>query len=173
MVGDRDYPAVVFHLYQYRVQRHGGRITLMRASTTIERVRARTRFRLIKLRTLPATWAGRQLRIPMNPPLPPFTAETAAQKARLAEDAWNTRDPARVALAYTSDSRWRDRVEFPQGRDAFEAFLTRKWQRELDYRLITEIWSFRENRIAVLPSLSVTRQWSVVPQLTGSSTSTA
>ena len=84
-----------------------------------------------------------------RPPLPPFTADTAAQKARLAEDAWNTRDPARVALAYTTDSRWRNRAEFLQGREAIEAFLTRKWNRELDYRLIKEVWAFRENRIAV------------------------
>ena len=84
-----------------------------------------------------------------RPPLPPFTAETAAQKARMAEDAWNTRDPERVALAYTSDSRWRNRAEFLQGRGAIVAFLTRKWQRELDYRLIKEVWAFRENRIAV------------------------
>jgi nuclear transport factor 2 (NTF2) superfamily protein len=85
----------------------------------------------------------------MNPPLPPFTVETAAEKARRAEDAWNTRDPARVVLAYTSDSRWRNRAEFLEGRDAIKAFLTRKWQRELDYRLIKEVWAFRENRIAV------------------------
>jgi nuclear transport factor 2 (NTF2) superfamily protein len=84
-----------------------------------------------------------------RPPLPPFTAETAAQKARLAEDAWNSRDAARVALAYTEDSRWRNRAEFLQGRPAITAFLTRKWQRELDYRLIKEVWAFRENRIAV------------------------
>ena len=84
-----------------------------------------------------------------RPPLPPFTAETAAQKARLAEDAWNTRDPARVALAYTADSRWRNRAEFLQGRDAIEGFLRRKWNRELDYRLIKEVWAFHENRIAV------------------------
>ena len=84
-----------------------------------------------------------------RPPLPPFTSETAAQKVRLAEDAWNSRDPARVALAYTADSRWRNRAEFLQGREAIEAFLTRKWQRELDYRLIKEIWAFREDRIAV------------------------
>src|SRR5438093_11747712 len=84
-----------------------------------------------------------------RPPLPPFTDETAAQKARMAEDAWNTRDPARVALAYTTDSRWRNRVEFMQGREAIEAFLKRKWNRELDYRLIKEVWAFRENRIAV------------------------
>ena len=84
-----------------------------------------------------------------RPPLPPFTAETAAQKARMAEDAWNSRDPARVALAYTEDSRWRNRAEFLQGRDAIQAFLTRKWSRELDYRLIKEVWAFHGNRIAV------------------------
>ena len=84
-----------------------------------------------------------------RPPLPPFTDETAARKARLAEDAWNSRDPARVALAYTPDSRWRNRAEFFQGREAIEAFLTRKWQRELDYRLIKEVWAFTGNRIAV------------------------
>ena len=84
-----------------------------------------------------------------RPPLPPFTAETAAQKARMAEDAWNSREPARVALAYTPDSRWRNRAEFVAGRAAIEAFLTRKWQRELDYRLIKEVWAFRDNRIAV------------------------
>src|SRR3954469_11972266 len=84
-----------------------------------------------------------------RPPLPPFTAETAAQKVRMAEDAWNTRDPARVALAYTTDSSWRNRSEFLKGRAAIEAFLTRKWSRELDYRLIKEVWTFRENRIAV------------------------
>ena len=84
-----------------------------------------------------------------RPPLPPFTAETAAQKARLAEDAWNTRDPVRVAGAYTVDSVWRNRAEFIQGRDEIVAFLTRKWNRELDYRLIKEVWAFRENRIAV------------------------
>ena len=84
-----------------------------------------------------------------RPPLPPFTAETAAKKARLAEDAWNSRDPARVAQAYTPDSRWRNRSEFFQGREAIEAFLVRKWQRELDYRLIKEVWAFTEQRIAV------------------------
>ena len=84
-----------------------------------------------------------------RPPLPPFNAETAAQKARLAEDAWNSRDPSRVALAYTEDSRWRNRNEFIRGRAQIEAFLKRKWQRELDYRLIKEVWAFRENRIAV------------------------
>src|SRR5689334_5282789 len=84
-----------------------------------------------------------------RPPTPPFTAETAAQKARLAEDAWNTRDPARVALAYTEDSRWRNRSEFLQGRAAIEAFLTRKWERELDYRLIKEVWAVTGHRIAV------------------------
>ncbi|HEY8874083.1 MAG TPA: nuclear transport factor 2 family protein [Stellaceae bacterium] len=84
-----------------------------------------------------------------RPPLPPFTAETAAEKVRLAEDGWNSRDPARVALAYTVDSRWRNRAEFVEGRDAIVAFLTRKWQRELDYRLIKEVWAYRDNRIAV------------------------
>ncbi|HML43131.1 MAG: nuclear transport factor 2 family protein [Hyphomicrobium zavarzinii] len=84
-----------------------------------------------------------------RPPLPPFTAETAAQKARMAEDAWNTRDPNRVAGAYTPDSQWRNRAEFPQGRDEIIAFLTRKWARELDYRLIKEVWTFGGNRIAV------------------------
>ena len=84
-----------------------------------------------------------------RPPLPPFTHDTAAQKVRMAEDAWNSRDPARVALAYTVDSRWRNRSEFLQGRDAIEAFLERKWTRERDYRLIKEVWAWRENRIAV------------------------
>ncbi len=82
-------------------------------------------------------------------PLPPFTAETARQKVRLAEDAWNGRDPARVAPAYTPDSQWRNRAEFIDGRAEIEAFLTRKWQRELDYRLIKELWTFGGNRIAV------------------------
>ncbi|WP_292531973.1 nuclear transport factor 2 family protein [Methylocystis sp.] len=84
-----------------------------------------------------------------RPPLPPFTLETATQKVRMAEDAWNTRDPERVSLAYTIDSRWRNRTEFLVGRDEIVAFLTRKWRRELDYRLIKEIWAFRDNRIAV------------------------
>ena len=84
-----------------------------------------------------------------RPPLPPFTSDSAAQKVRAAEDAWNTRDPARVARAYTVDSRWRNRSEFLAGRAEIEAFLTRKWSRELDYRLIKELWAFRENRIAV------------------------
>jgi nuclear transport factor 2 (NTF2) superfamily protein len=84
-----------------------------------------------------------------RPPLPPFTRETAAQKARLAEDAWNTREPERVAQAYTEDSRWRNRAEFFAGREAIVAFLQRKWSRELDYRLIKELWAFDGNRIAV------------------------
>ena len=84
-----------------------------------------------------------------RPPLPPFTQETAAQKARLAENAWNSRDPARVALAYTPDSKWRNRAEFIHGREEIVAFLTRKWARELDYRLIKELWAFTDNRIAV------------------------
>jgi hypothetical protein len=85
----------------------------------------------------------------IRPPLPPFTQETAAQKVRLAEDGWNSRDPARVALAYTADSQWRNRSTFLQGRAAIEAFLAAKWQREQDYRLIKEIWAWHENRIAV------------------------
>ncbi|TXG83511.1 MAG: nuclear transport factor 2 family protein [Sphingomonadales bacterium] len=84
-----------------------------------------------------------------RPPLPPFTAATAAQKARMAEDAWNSRDPAKVALAYTPDSRWRNRAEFITGRSEIEAFLTRKWAKELDYRLIKEVWAFTDARIAV------------------------
>ncbi len=84
-----------------------------------------------------------------RPPLPPFDVAAAAQKARLAEDAWNSRDPARVALAYTPDSRWRNRAEFIDGRTEIEAFLARKWARELDYRLIKEVWGFRLNRMAV------------------------
>src|SRR5687767_2793543 len=84
-----------------------------------------------------------------RPPLPPFTAATAAQKARLAEDAWNSRDPARVALAYTENSRWRNRSEFIRGWAAIEAFLVGKWERERDYRLIKEVWAFTADRIAV------------------------
>ena len=84
-----------------------------------------------------------------RPPLPPFTFETAAQKVRLAEDGWNSRDPARVALAYTPDSVWRNRAEFLNGRAEIEAFLTRKWERELDYRLIKELWAHDGKRIAV------------------------
>lgn len=84
-----------------------------------------------------------------RPPLPPFTAETAAQKVRLAEDGWNSRDPEKVALAYTSDSKWRNRAEFVQGRDQVEQFLTRKWAKELEYRLIKELWAYDANRIAV------------------------
>ena len=84
-----------------------------------------------------------------RPPLPPFTAETAAQKVRGAEDAWNGRDPERVALAYSPDSRWRNRSEFVEGREAIVAFLKRKWARELEYRLIKELWAFSDNRIAV------------------------
>lgn len=84
-----------------------------------------------------------------RPPFPPFTEETAKQKVRLAEDAWNNRDPANVALAYTLDSSWRNRAEFINGRGEIEAFLRRKWARELDYRLIKELWTFGGNRIAV------------------------
>jgi nuclear transport factor 2 (NTF2) superfamily protein len=84
-----------------------------------------------------------------RPPLPPFDAAAAAQKARGAEDAWNSRDPERVSLAYTEDSRWRNRSEFITGRAEIVAFLQRKWARELDYRLIKEVWAFEGNRIAV------------------------
>ena len=84
-----------------------------------------------------------------RPPLPPFTADSAALKVRRAEDAWNGRDPAAVASAYTEDSVWRNRAEFLSGRDAIAAFLTRKWARELDYRLIKELWAFAGDRIAV------------------------
>ena len=84
-----------------------------------------------------------------RPPLPPFDAEAAPRKVRAAEDAWNTRDPARVSLAYTPDSTWRNRDEFFSGRQAIVAFLTRKWARERDYRLIKEVWAFTGNRIAV------------------------
>lgn len=84
-----------------------------------------------------------------RPPLPPFTVETAAQKVRMAEDAWNTRDPERVSLAYTPDSRWRNRSDFLTGRAEIVTFLTAKWRRELDYRLIKELWGLNDNRIAV------------------------
>jgi nuclear transport factor 2 (NTF2) superfamily protein len=84
-----------------------------------------------------------------RPPLPPFTRDTATQKVRLAEDAWNTRDPEKVALAYTVDSAWRNRAEFFSGREAIVQFLRRKWARELNYRLIKELWAFGDNRIAV------------------------
>ena len=84
-----------------------------------------------------------------RPPLPPFTDETATQKVRAAEDGWNSRDPAKVAQAYTEDSQWRNRAEFLTGRNAIEGFLIRKWQREQEYRLIKELWTYAENRIAV------------------------
>lgn len=84
-----------------------------------------------------------------RPPLPPFTRETAIQKVRLAEDAWNSRDAAKVALAYSLDTRWRNRAEFVNNREEAQAFLTRKWEKELDYRLIKELWAFDNNRIAV------------------------
>jgi nuclear transport factor 2 (NTF2) superfamily protein len=84
-----------------------------------------------------------------RPPLPPFTRETAMQKVRVAEDGWNSRDPVKVSLAYTLDSEWRNRAEFPKGREEIVKFLTRKWQRELEYRLIKELWAFEGNRIAV------------------------
>lgn len=84
-----------------------------------------------------------------KPPLPPFTLETAKAKVQAAEDAWNTRDPIKVSLAYTEDSVWRNRAEFLAGRDQIQAFLTRKWNKELDYRLRKELWSFMDNRISV------------------------
>jgi uncharacterized protein len=84
-----------------------------------------------------------------RPPIPPFTTETAAQKVRLAEDAWNSRAPQQISLAYTPDSKWRNRAEFVEGRAAIVQFLQRKWTRELDYRLIKELWAFNDNRIAV------------------------
>ena len=84
-----------------------------------------------------------------RPPVPPFTEESAIEKVRLAEDGWNSRDAAKVALAYTEDTKWRNRAEFPQGRQEIQAFLERKWARELDYRLIKELWAFTGNRIAV------------------------
>lgn len=85
----------------------------------------------------------------IKPPLPPFSLETAKAKVQAAEDAWNSRNPERVALAYTEDSEWRNRSEFLNGRDAIKAFLQRKWAKELDYRLKKELWCFMENRIAV------------------------
>lgn len=84
-----------------------------------------------------------------RPPLPPFTKDTAIEKVRLAEDGWNSRNPEKVALAYSPDTRWRNRVEFPVGREEVRVFLARKWARELDYRLIKELWAFAGNRIAV------------------------
>lgn len=88
-------------------------------------------------------------KIAARPPLPPFTKETAIQKVQLAEDAWNSRDAQKVALAYTIDSQWRNRAEFPNGRQEIIQFLTGKWAKELDYRLIKELWAYTENRIAV------------------------
>lgn len=85
----------------------------------------------------------------IRPPIPPFTQETAAQKVRAAENAWNTRNPGKIALAYTIDSLWRNRAEFLQGREAIEQFLAHKWAKELDYRLIKELWAFHDARIAV------------------------
>ncbi|HEY4974425.1 MAG TPA: nuclear transport factor 2 family protein, partial [Steroidobacteraceae bacterium] len=84
-----------------------------------------------------------------KPPLPPYTIERAAQKVRMAEDAWNTRDPDRVVLVYTEDTRWRNRAEFPAGREQVRQFLQRKWAKELDYRLIKELWACAGNRIGV------------------------
>ncbi len=88
-------------------------------------------------------------KIETRPPFPPFSRETATQKVRMAEDGWNNKDPHKVALAYTIDSVWRNRNEFPQGREQIIEFLTRKWSKEQDYRLVKELWAFTENRIAV------------------------
>lgn len=85
----------------------------------------------------------------IRPPVPPFTRETALQKVRMAEDGWNSRDPQRVSLVYTQDSQWRNRAEFPRGRAEIVEFLTRKWTKEQEYRLIKELWAFEGNRIAV------------------------
>lgn len=87
--------------------------------------------------------------IEQKPPFPPFTLETAKQKVRMAEDGWNSRDPEKVALAYTVDSQWRNRSEFPVGREQIKSFLQKKWQREIEYRLVKEFWAYTENRIAV------------------------
>ena len=89
-----------------------------------------------------------------RPPLPPFTHEAAIEKARMAENAWNTCDPEKIALAYTEDSVWRNRADFFQGRSAIVEFLTRKWEQELEYRLIKELWAFHDNRIACVSSTS-------------------
>ncbi len=85
----------------------------------------------------------------IRPPVPPFTKETAIQKIRMAEDGWNSRDPQRVSMVYTVDSQWRNRADFPKGRVQIVEFLTRKWEKELDYRLIKELWAYKGNRIAV------------------------
>ena len=85
----------------------------------------------------------------VRPPLPPFTRESAIEKVRLAEDGWNTREPEKIALAYTLDTKWRNRAEFANNREEAQGFLTRKWKKELDYRLIKELWAFTDNRIAV------------------------
>jgi nuclear transport factor 2 (NTF2) superfamily protein len=105
---------------------------------------ARTKLRL----TAGGQWVNLQA-MDNKPPLPPYTPESAARKVRLAEDAWNSRDPERVALVYTEDTRWRNRAEFPVGREQVRQFLQRKWARELDYRLIKELWSCAGHRIAV------------------------
>jgi nuclear transport factor 2 (NTF2) superfamily protein len=108
-----------------------------------------------------------------RPRLPPFTFETAVEKVRKAENAWNTRDPAQVALAYSADSIWRNRTEFLVGPETIVAFLTRKWNRELDYRLIKEIWAFRENRIAVSGTTTASICFAAMAMRTGNSMSTA
>ena len=101
------------------------------------------------LATLMRTGLTKGKKMTTRPPVPPFTFETATQKVRLAEDSWNSREPERVSQGYALDSRWRNRSEFVTGRQEIIAFLTRKWSKELDYRLIKELWAFTENRIAV------------------------
>jgi uncharacterized protein DUF1348 len=112
--------------------------------------------------------------ITARPPLPPFTRESAIQKVRMAEDGWNTRDPGKVALAYAIDSRWRNRSEFINGRTEIIAFLSRKWARELDYRLIKELWAFTGNRYASLTSGTMIRVIGIAPMAmrTGNSMTT-
>ena len=107
-----------------------------------------------------------------RPPLPPFTKETAAQKARMAEDAWNSRDPVRVSLAYTEDSRWRNRSEVFEGRPAIVAFLTRKWAKEHEYRLIKDLWAFDGNRIAVRFNGTTMPETGFAPTATSNGSST-
>src|SRR4029453_13844601 len=150
-----------------RVYEHDGlnrsRHCLGRPASSLRRLRLNTQTRFRRQ----INWIKNQSETPMTdqktpirapeikkktkklPPLPPFTKETATQKVRLAEDAWNSRDAQKVALAYTIDSQWRNRAEFPNGRQEIIQFLTDKWAKELDYRLIKELWAYTENRIAV------------------------
>lgn len=125
----------------------GGHFSL---DTAADEIAARAReFMNMPKESIPGEEIMETATTPARPPFPPFTRDSAVQKVRLAEDAWNTRDPAKVALAYTIDSRWRNRSEFINGRNEIIAFLSRKWANELDYRLIKEMWAFTGNRIAV------------------------